>query len=256
MNLDLWKRDFLHVWRASRRMAIVHSLLILVPVSLLVGLCVLVPLLSLILVPLLVVGSTAWWVQLHLAGYEAARDSSVRVGLFDRTEALRENWKSLALGYALWMALYMVGSIFVLPAFAVLALLMPYFLFIAVEGKGPIEALEANVRLAGDRIGEVMVFWLLMTVGMLGLAMPLIGVILGGLFMGGNAEGSTLLWVVVALTIPLMVGYSAVAYSIQVAAGVTSYRVLRGQTVDAIDENAFAMSGAVAALREVDLVMW
>ncbi|TXD41183.1 hypothetical protein FRC96_04790 [Lujinxingia vulgaris] len=126
----------------------------------------------------------------------------------------------------------MVGSILVLPALVIVAVLMPYLLFIAVEGRGPIDALETNVRLAGDRLAEIVVAWLALAFGMMVILMPVVGVMMGGIVWSASDVDGPLIPVMVVGAVVLF-AMTVVGQSLQVAGAVTAYRVLRGLSVDA-----------------------
>ncbi|TXD34991.1 hypothetical protein FRC98_17895 [Lujinxingia vulgaris] len=233
MNLGEWKRDVFYVWRESRKPVMVHSLIMYALAFPFVALCMFSPMAALALSPVAMVVFVLAWAHLHVLGYEAVRQSGTRLAFGAGIEAVKKNWLSLMLGYGLWCALYMVGSIFVLPALVIVAVLMPYLLFIAVEGRGPIDALETNVRLAGDRLAEIVVAWLALVFGVMVILMPVVGVLMGAIvWSASGVEGPTVALMGVGAVVLFAV--TVVGQSLQVAGAVTAYRVLRGQSVDAV----------------------
>lgn len=232
MNLGEWKRDIVYVWRASRRPVIAYSLLLYALAAPYVALCMFSPVAAVALFPVVGVVCVLAWAHLHVLGYEAVRERGTKLPFFAGIEAVKKNWLALMLGYGLWCALYMVGSILVLPALVIVAVLMPYLLFIAVEGRGPIDALETNVRLAGDRLAEIVVAWLAIALGAAVIVMPAVLVMMGGIvWAASEVDGATVPIMIVGAVVFLAV--TVVAHSLQVAGAVTSYRVLRGLSVDA-----------------------
>lgn len=233
MNLGEWKRDIFYVWRASRGPVIAYSLLLYALAAPYVALCMFSPVAAVALLPVVGVVFVLAWAHLHVLGYEAVRQRGTKLSFFAGIETVKKNWLALTLGYGLWCALYMVGSILVLPALVIVAVLMPYLLFIAVEGRGPIDALETNVRLAGDRLAEIVVAWLALVFGMMVILMPVVGVMMGGIVWSASDVDGPLIPVMVVGAVVLF-AVTVVGQSLQVAGAVTAYRVLRGQSVDAV----------------------
>ncbi|RVU46705.1 hypothetical protein EA187_06090 [Lujinxingia sediminis] len=229
MNLGEWKRDFFYVWRQSRGTVALHIVPMVVVSAMWCWLYVLAPLAAVVAFLPLAIASLGWWAYLHRVTYcelypEHAAES---VGLpwFGRT----------VLGVVVWMGLYMVGSVFVLPALAVLALLMPYLYFIIGEGEGPIEALQINMRLVGDRLLEVFAFWgvsfgVSLAISVAG-AIPLVF----AFFMGVESEDRVVSGALFLLGALGYLGMVLFMYSVHMAVSLTAYRVLRGKSIDAME---------------------
>ncbi|RDV37346.1 hypothetical protein DV096_15350 [Bradymonadaceae bacterium TMQ3] len=179
---------------------------------------------------MLVVG----WVHLHRVGYEA-------VYAAEGARLPMKSWFVRVMrGVVVAFGLNFIGSMFFfVPSLVAQILLMPYLLFIMVEGEEPIEALKINVRLAGNRMGSLFVFWLTLRVGAVML------MILGGMapvaayIALSDAPGPIsivemewVMWTMVALG---CIVAAFINYSIAIAGAIAAYRVLRGKSVDAME---------------------
>ncbi|RAL20252.1 hypothetical protein DL240_17895 [Lujinxingia litoralis] len=234
MGFDLWKREFLHVWRASRTTVILHHAVASIPIFLVLVLLKLSPLAGVLVLLPLCFGAVIWWAHVQVAAYMLAGGvAEESVGVRGPLELMKGRWGAVFLGYLLYVALYMVGSTFVLPGLAIAVVLAPYLLFIVLEKQGPVEALETNVRLAGPHLGGLALFWLALF-GVMLVGTMVVGLLAGGLIVMAAAMESE-------MVVPLLIGVAAfgllimmlVSMSVHVAAAVASYRVLRGETLDA-----------------------
>ncbi|TXD34992.1 hypothetical protein FRC98_17900 [Lujinxingia vulgaris] len=253
MNLSGWFREFFHVWRLSQRQVVLHMLPLFAALGLWAGVFSLYPITAIYAAIPLMMGLVVGWVHLHRVGYEAVHaEEGVHLPM--------KSWFVRAMrGVVVLFGFNLIGLVFFfVPSIAAQILLMPFLIFIMVEGEEPVEALKTNVRLAGSRLGGVVVFWLASVVGawvlfMLGWLAPVAAYLT---YLDVNGPGYELLnstWVMWAVIAFGFIVAMSINYSIKVAAAITTYRVLRGQTVDTSE---CSVAGAGAASSEVDSVVW
>src|SRR5690554_117624 len=137
MKFSVWFREFFHVWRASWRPVMLHMVPFFVALGLWLGVFPFFPLTAICVAIPMMMGLVVGWVHLHRVGYEAVHaEQGVQLPM--------RSWFVRAMrGAVVLFGLNLIGSVFFfVPTIAVQILLMPYLIFIMVEGEEPVEALK------------------------------------------------------------------------------------------------------------------